>query len=221
MSEPQDRLVGLYIKGAPHSAYRIHEDGCSKEGNGSLTPCCSKAAANVRTLLEGIRSSKKLAVRIDEIRSLTGEEAEDAKIALPAFTPAGIFHGRRETDSPFRPAGIVSLDFDHLDDPAAFRDEAALIRPPDSRGKHILHAASCTIAAFITPSGNGVKILAHVSPLPRTPHEYKLAYAAAQSVYADMGEPDVGDDVTRLCFMSYDPSERINTKTWAIQWKGK
>lgn len=215
MSEPRDRLVGLYLSGAPSSRYRVHADACTGRGEGSLTPCCPKAAASVGTLIDRMRGSEKLAARIAEVRAASGEAAQELKARLPAFTPSGLFYGARLDSAKWRPTGIVALDFDGVADAPAVRDAAAGVRPSGADG-----ARPCTIAAFVSPSGAGVKALVHVTPLPRSAGAHKAAYAAAFEVYqAALGlAADAGNDCTRLCFLSYDPDLAAPERTWGIEW---
>jgi len=209
VSDPIARIAGVYLGGAPGSKYRTHREGCTKEG----WSCCSHACASIGLILDRIRTSPILADRIAEVRSLSGEAQNKAKIRLVAVTPAALFYGIRAEAERFRPTGIVSLDFDSVDDPAALRTAAGIVKPFDDARE------TCTVGAYISPSGTGVKVFAHVTPTPKTPAEYKLAYLAASETYRHLGEPDVGNDVTRLSFLSSDPDCLKAEVTWGIRWQ--
>lgn len=209
--EPQSRIVGVYAKGAPRSRYRTHASNCRRRG----ASCCPMASVRVIGALDAIRTSQRLADKVATLRAEADADVrETLKQALPAVTASALYIGPRESAGEFRHSGVVALDFDGLDDVCAFRAAAAEVRPTPDAG------APCTIGAFVSPSGDGVKVWAHISPLPRTPEEHYEAYLAACSAYAVVGQADVpGSSPTHLCFMSYDPEIAISARTWAIQWR--
>ena len=109
---------------------------------------------------------------------------------------AARFEDRRRTDAPWKHSGIVAIDVDgvgHPEDAAELRDAAREI-------------PGCA-AAYVSPSGIGLKLAIVVDPIPSDVDGHKHAWAAAQAVVeAALGFPvDAGNDVNRLAFASHDP----------------
>lgn len=139
--------------------------------------------------------------RIEKIRT-TSDKAERSRLkeALPAVLFSGRF-SKRASSGLMKHSGLICLDFDNLSDAEAKRDEVA----PD---KHV-------VAAFISPSGNGLKVLFSI-PDDEELHlhcyhscvEYMLAYGLE-------ADPS-GKDVARLCFLSYDPSVYFNPDAYQL-----
>ena len=131
------------------------------------------------------------------IRSLIEDgnqaEADNQKKQLPAFTPSGIFHNGRKANLLTEYSCHVILDIDKI--PA---DEITTVIENAAKVPH-------TFSAFISPSGNGVKIIVFVN----SPAQYhKIAFsqvAAYYESYLHITIDPSGKDVSRLCFMSYDP----------------
>jgi hypothetical protein len=115
------------------------------------------------------------------------------KKQLPAFTPSGTFESGRKAELLTQYSGFVILDLDKLS-------------PEDlERAKSLVALAPYTFAAFISPSGNGLKIIV---PVNSTAEHHKLAFQQVSDYYEQALQLVVdpsGKDVSRLCFMSYDP----------------
>lgn len=144
---------------------------------------------------------------------LHDQRAYEKSIMLPAVTPAGVVVGNRNAlDGAYvQHSGLVVLDFDHFGDPPGLRDK-------------IMGAKRSAICAFVSPSGDGVKVFVAVNPLPGTPWEHELAYAAVVESYGNLDiEVDTsGRDVSRLCFYSLDPQARIRRSTFEprpVRWE--
>jgi hypothetical protein len=144
---------------------------------------------------EGIEKHRAALATSDE------RKAKQFKSSLPAFTAAGVF-SYRDSGHLSCYSGVVCVDIDKVG-----ADRAEEIRATAQSDPHVL-------AAFISPSGNGVKIFFHVTT---GEHHHAAAWAfAAQHVrrcYADfLGAGRVTDeaidakvaDLPRLCFVSYD-----------------
>ncbi len=91
------------------------------------------------------------------------EAYEKAKKSLPAFTPSGKFVGGRKMNFLQEYSNIIILDIDKLQ--------------PEQLVKVNHSARQCefTYACFISPSGNGLKILVKVSS---TKNEHKETFLA-------------------------------------------
>lgn len=134
--------------------------------------------------------------QVEAIRKLIAEgeekEADKLKKQLPAFTPSGTFDNGRKAELLTQYSGYVILDLDKLN-------------PTDlERAKSLVALAPYTFAAFISPSGNGLKIIV---PVNSTAEHHKLAFQQVCDYYEQALQLVVdpsGKDVSRLCFMSYD-----------------
>lgn len=148
--------------------------------------------------------------QVDAIRKLIAEgkqeEADNLKKRLPAFTPSGTFNNGRKADLLTEYSSHVILDIDKI------TDQQILVVL--QKVTLICH----TFAAFISPSGNGVKIIVAVSS---TGEHHKIAFAQVAAFYAAELQITIdpsGKDVSRLCFMSYDPNcyRNINAITFQV-----
>lgn len=134
------------------------------------------------------------------------EEADKLKKQLLAFTPSATFSGGRKMEHFVSYSQFIILDIDKL---APEQLQLAFDKAS---------AIPYTFGCFRSPSGNGIKILVQVNTgLP----EHKQAYQQVADYYQkEIGltiDPS-GKDVTRLCFVSYDPQayKNINSKTFTV-----
>ena len=126
------------------------------------------------------------------------EAYEKAKKSLPAFTPSGKFIGGRKMEFLVDYSNCIILDIDKLQS-----DELAKVN-------HLSRQCEFTYACFISPSGNGLKILVKVSS---TKNEHKETFLAIQDHYEKLLNLEIdksGKDITRLCFYSWDENLFIN-----------
>ena len=126
-------------------------------------------------IANGIRTGKFMG---KDLRALTAEArrlaSDDAlegqyrllkKRRLPGITASGIFEPTRKAENLKVHSGLVVLDFDHLADAEGARAIAV-------QSNHVA-------AAYISPSGAGVKVLVAVSPIPATRADQRAAWQAA------------------------------------------
>ena len=120
------------------------------------------------------------------------EAYEKAKKSLPAFTPSGKFIGGRKMNFLAEYSNCIILDIDKLQP-----EELAKVN-------HSARQCEFTYACFISPSGNGLKILVKVSS---SKAEHKETFLAIQDHYEKLLSLEIdksGKDITRLCFFSWD-----------------
>jgi hypothetical protein len=136
--------------------------------------------------------------QVEAIRKLIAEgqekEADKLKKQLPAFTPSGTFANGRKAELLTQYSGYVILDLDKLN------------QTDLEKAKSLVALAPYTFASFISPSGNGLKIIV---PVNSTAEHHKLAFQQVCDYYEQALQLVVdpsGKDVSRLCFMSYDPN---------------
>jgi twinkle protein len=130
---------------------------------------------------------------VASLRKATGsKEKQDLKKQLPAICFSGEFKHRSDNGL-LKHSGLVCIDFDHLGDRLiAFKDK--LCKDPYT---HI---------AFISPSGDGLKVVIKIPPQADT----HAASCRAISKYYEEESLDEFEDVSRVCFESYDPTIYYN-----------
>jgi len=140
--------------------------------------------------------------RILALRDLANQgkldEYNEHKRSLPGFTPSGLFDGGRKLLNLKEYSGVLVLDLDDLS-PDALR----AIRP---RVEEIRFTYTC----FVCPGGQGLKILVRVFSRPVL---HKLAFNEVKDLYErELNVPidPSGQDVTRLCFVSWDEQLFMN-----------
>ncbi len=134
---------------------------------------------------------------VEEIRALIAAgkkaEADKKKKQLPGFTASATFSEGRKMEFFQEYSGFIILDIDKL---APIEYALAF-----EKAQTCLH----TFFAFRSPGGNGLKILVKVSAGKQ---HHELAYGQVANYYAQLlgvALDRTGKDITRLCFISYDP----------------
>jgi hypothetical protein len=138
----------------------------------------------------------KYKTQINKIRDLVKQgkkdDAEILKNNLIAFTPSGTFKNGRSAATLDKYNQFIVIDIDDL-------TEAQL-----THVTQFTRLAPYTYAAFVSPSGDGYKILAQVNT---TSEHHKTAYCQVADYYEKALNITIdksGKDVCRLCFVSYD-----------------
>jgi Protein of unknown function (DUF3987)/VirE N-terminal domain len=135
--------------------------------------------------------------QVENIRDLLSSgkdsEADHKKKLLTAFTVCGTFDKVRQAQSITNYNSHIIIDYDKLqiDQLASFKKAASDI--------------AFTLACFVSPSGKGLKIIVKVDS---SLQDHKTAFHAVTSYYdkiLGIKSDQSGKDVSRLCFMSYDP----------------
>ena len=146
------------------------------------------APVTIGSILDGIKNGQ-YADRIAQLRATVQPEAAKAlKHNLPAVIFGGTFSTRSKAGLITR-SGVLVVDFDHLPAPTVTR--AALANDP-----HVC-------AAFISPSGTGLKALVAVPTDIEHLRCFKAAEAHFKSAHGLTADPS-GKDVNRLCYVSHD-----------------
>jgi len=167
-----------------------------------------EANLDISVILEQIRSGKYKS-RIQALRELLRqgktEKYSSAKRSLPAFTPSGLFEGGRKLEFLKEYSGLIILDIDKLS-----QEKLIAIR---TRVEEIPNTYAC----FISPSGNGLKILVKVFSRPVY---HKVVFNQVKAFYEEQLRTNdqaktvqidpSGKDITRLCFVSWDEMLYLN-----------
>jgi predicted P-loop ATPase len=149
--------------------------------------------------------NEEIKTKVEEIRNLIKEnkkeEFENAKKSLTAFTVSGTFKDGRKTENLEEYNNCMVLDLDKL--------QPELITQVSSAAKSI----PFTYACFISPSGNGFKIIVKTTATPETHKQVfeklKEYYETALNIFID----ESGSDIPRLCFLSSDPDAYLNEES--------
>ncbi len=158
-----------------------------------------------------IIKSETYKTKIEAIRSALASgdktKADKLKKSLPAFTTSGSFLNGRQAELITSYSNYLILDIDHI------KSEAL----EEIKNKAIL--APYSIAVFISPSGNGIKVIVKSDA---TLEQHKEAILQVSEYYEralELALDASGKDVSRLCFFSYDPEIHINyqASTFEIQ----
>jgi hypothetical protein len=156
---------------------------------------------SIPVILDEIRTGKYKPGIIYLRKSLAENKTEaynKAKKSLPAFTPSGKFIGGRKLEFLADYSSCIILDIDKL-------TIAEL-----QNAKNLAAQSEFTYACFISPSGNGLKILVKIDT-PKT--EHKETFLKVQAHYESILKLEIdksGKDVTRLCFYSWDENLYLN-----------
>ena len=132
-------------------------------------------------------------------------EAVKIKSNLPCMTISATFKERRKKDYLESYTGLLHLDYDKLEN--AEEVKTNLISIP------------YTYSAFISPSGNGVKVLVW-SDNAMSSHE--VAFNSLREYYdkiVNVESDSSVKDITRLCYISYDPDLYLNKTSEIFKYK--
>lgn len=142
----------------------------------------------------------KTGIYKDDVESLRGakqmgndDKANRIKNKLLGFTTSGTFGAPRSKDTIESYSQTICLDFDYV--PEAELDKL----------KQLVNNCHFTLASFISPSGQGLKVFTLVDS---NADAHTDVYIQVANYYKDLTgyENDAKcKDVTRLCFVSYDP----------------
>lgn len=151
------------------------------------------------SILEEIRNGKHAAA-ICDIRQpgLSKEERGELKRALPAIMVSGTSKGGRKAIDFLNHSGLLQIDLDNVGE-----DKAASLRDTIGQDPHIL-------AAFVSPSGNGVKAFICIPAMKDT---HPAAFATVAFYIRDCYGVEMDatcKEINRLCFVSHDPDLVVN-----------
>ncbi len=139
----------------------------------------------------GDSKEKILAIRQEREKP----KRQELKKNLPSICFSGTFR-ERSAKKIIKHSGFICLDFDD------FKNEQDLI---DFKDRFLQD--KFVYCCFISPSGNGLKVLVKI---PNETHNHKRYFNALKE-YFDTPHFDIsGSDVSRVCYESYDPNIYVN-----------
>ena len=150
----------------------------------------SPAVDTIASVLDAIQAGQFRA-EIEELRRVLGRDGKTAydraKTRLPAFCVSGTTADRKRL---LKHTGLLQLDFDGLN------GTLAAARQKISGDPHVA-------AAFVSPSGDGLKVLLRIDG-SRHDESVRAAAKYFADTYGLKHDPQVKEPA-RLCFVSHDP----------------
>jgi len=146
-------------------------------------------------VIERIKSgaSKDL---VDKIRA---EQDKDKRKVLKKDLPAICFSGvftKRNDQAVIQHSGFICLDFD------GYQSKSAL-----NKDLKVITQSEYTYCAFISPSGDGIKVIVKVPP---SIDSHKGYFQTLMKHYDNPHFDKATGNISRVCYESYDPSVYVN-----------
>ena len=153
----------------------------------------------IRVMLDGIKGGR-WDKKIAKLREMGRDSPQygKRKAELPFFMISATTSGRFRACDVTGPTGFLQLDVDKVG-----ADHAGGLRDTLGKDPHIL-------AAFVSPSGDGVKAIMRI---PASIEGHKAAFAAASAYMMATYSLEIDPqccNVNRLCFVSHDPGIVVN-----------
>lgn len=131
---------------------------------------------------------------VEKLRQMPFDEYQENKKNLPSVCYCGTFNNR-STKGLIKKSGLIILDFDKFES-----------KEKTLEYKNILVKNEYIFSCWISPSALGVKALIKI-PINEKHKEY---FDALNKHFKSSHFDEMGSDVARLCFESYDPDLYIN-----------
>ena len=163
----------------------------------SIRPVKTVNISDVFSLISG-DTYKDATERLRNISN--GNDAKEFKASnFDYVTFSGVFTSRRET-SLLQYSGLIVIDFDHLLDLNKTKEQ--LINDPELE----------TELLFVSPSGDGLKWVVNVGV---EVEEHRPCFIGVTNYLSKTYQLEVdssGKDISRACFLPYDPNPYINPR---------
>jgi len=179
----------------------------------SATSATAAATTTLEDLIDAVRADE-FKEKISRLRATLAAGDDDgyslAKKDLPAVSISGACEGKRAQavqEGRFTHSGYLQLDFDAVDN---IGWEVAEI-------VEMLRAESRIVAAFVSPSGHGVKGIARI-PVCKSKEEHAACFAAARNHFREhnLVIDEACKDPVRLMFVSHDPAAWLDLARTAV-----
>lgn len=157
----------------------------------------------IEVILDRIKTGKSKTI-VDMVRNCQNKaDADKIKRTLPAILFSGEFRQRNDA-SIEKHSGLICLDFDKFE----------TVEKLEKFREQII-ADEYTYSAFLSPSGNGWKVLVKI---PQDKENHKLYFEALRHKYNSKYFDIACSNISRICFESYDPNIYVNhdSKLWDI-----
>ena len=153
---------------------------------------------DVFKILERIKdgSSKEI---VKKIRTEKGKaERNEIKKQLPAVCFSGTFN-KRSDSSLIEHSGLICLDFD------GYEKTKELLHDKENLSKN-----KYVFAVFISPSGNGLKVLVKI---PADPDNHVNYFNSLEKYFNSPYFDKTSKNLSRVCYESYDPLIHVNVNS--------
>ena len=166
---------------------------------------------NMRTL-EWIFVNIQGDVWKDRIEKVRAEKDNDARKKLKSYTlmyfNIGTFKDSKRSNANFMGSEFMIFDFDHI--------MGNIIEE-----KNKLRENKNVYAVFISPSGDGLKVITRLDAEIKSSSEYSRIYKYYAKVFGATlnKEADKTSDASRACFISYDPDIYVNENAEPLSTK--
>lgn len=147
---------------------------------------------HIKTIIGHIKSDA-MRDRIGAIRKMKKEEADAAKMMLPAFFPSGVFSGGKKAENLVKHSGIIHLDIDGK-----------------QRAERVLSYLDTTYVLFLFRSPRGGVKIGFRTVIPKDNHHHKWAWECIDREFAFGLSDKAGKPVNKQCNLSYDPEAYLN-----------
>jgi hypothetical protein len=122
-------------------------------------------------------------------------ERQELKKQLPAICFSGTFNKRTDA-SLLEHSGLICLDFD------GYEKQKELLQDKESLSKN-----KYVFSVFISPSGNGLKVLVKI---PADAENHTMYFNSLEKHFASPYFDKTSKNLSRVCYESYDPLIAIN-----------
>jgi hypothetical protein len=150
--------------------------------------------SNLVSVLEEIRNGV-YKTQIEEIRKQENPSKSPLKDKLPLFTPTGVFNHRSIAGMESY-NGVICLDIDNIPNAEEIKQKCENI--------------DWVFSAFITPSGQGLKVIVKTNATKETYKEMELQVSTKFAELTGAQRDNHCKDIARIQFISYDPTIYIN-----------
>lgn len=141
---------------------------------------------------------------IKAIRQQTSKKAQDEiKQNLPSICFSGKFTKRSDSDI-IEHSGLICLDFDKYENNAQLQDD-----------KQKFCKDHFVMSCFISPSGNGLKVIVKI---PREIDKHKNYFYALKRHFNNPRWDDTSSNISRVCYESFDSLIYVNmdSEVWTV-----
>jgi succinate dehydrogenase flavin-adding protein (antitoxin of CptAB toxin-antitoxin module) len=153
---------------------------------------------DVMVVLERIKdgSSKELVKRIRQEKDKSNRN--EFKKQLPAICFSGVFNKRNDS-AIIEHSGLICLDFDGYD------KQKALLQDKENLSKN-----KYVFSVFISPSGNGLKVLVKI---PKDVDNHVNYFNSLMKYFNSNYFDKTSRNISRVCYESFDPLLHINANS--------
>ncbi len=150
---------------------------------------------SVHTVIDRIRDgkSKELVTQIRKEKNKS--ERNELKKKLPSVCFSGKF-SKRADNSLLEHSGLICLDFD------GYAKQRDMIQDKDKMMKD-----KYTFCVFVSPSGNGLKVLVKI---PNDAENHVKYFQSLENYYNSNHFDTTSKNISRVCYESYDPLIYVN-----------